>query len=237
MVLCPDCRAAIPVGDVNVAKDIAFCRACNKGHAISEVVRGAVAPPAVDVASPPPGAWCRDDGREVVIGATARSLSTGVFFLLFATLWNGITWTMLIGTLSGAMQPATGGQPAPPTPPTPPPPATFIVLFLTPFVLIGIATAIAAAFSLMGRVEAVITAEHARIFTGVGSLGWTRRFNPPAVTAVTIEPASWRSNRRAVYQVVLKGAGRAGADLRFASGLSNDRKRFVAGALRTQLGV
>lgn len=222
MNACPECKAEIPPDEINVAKDVALCRSCNKAFALSSLVHGANIPGSVDLAAPPPGAWYRDDGVEVVIGATTRSAATGFFFTLFATFWNGITWTVLLGTLTGLIKPSnSSGQSQSPV---------FIALFLVPFVLIGIGTALAAVFCWIGRSEVHIRGADGAVFLGFGSIGWTRRFNVAEVSDVTIEAASWRQNNRAVYQVVLKGP-----DLRFGGSLTRERRDFLAAALRKQI--
>lgn len=227
MNVCPDCKAAIPVEEINVAKDVAFCRACNKAFALSSLVHGAVVPVGVDFATPPPGAWYWDNGVEVVIGATTKSLGTGIFFLFFTTFWNSITWTFVIGALGGFFKNApsqgsgSGSSNQPPE---------FILLFMVPFVLVGIATAIAAGFCFIGRVETRLRGTEGTAFVGIGTLGWRKQFNASEVTDVTIDAATWQQNNRVVYQIVLRGP-----DIRFGGGLSEERRKFVAAALRRQI--
>lgn len=227
MNVCPDCKAAISSDEINVAKDVAFCRACNKAFSLSALVHGAVVPSEVNFAAPPSGSWYRDNGVEVVIGATTKSLGTGMFFLFFTTFWNSITWTFVIGALVGLFKNApshgsgVGRSSQPPE---------FILLFMVPFVLVGIGTAVAAAFCFIGRVEARLRGPDGTAFVGLGAVGWRKRFNAGEVTDVTIDPASWQQNGRSVYQIVLRGP-----DIRFGGGLSDDRRNFVAAALRRQI--
>jgi hypothetical protein len=98
--LCPTCRAGFADDDVNVAKDVAYCRGCDKAYTLSELARG-VETVDVDLSIPPRGAWFRDDGLEASIGAVWRNLATGIFFLIFALFWNTITWGMLAAMLLG----------------------------------------------------------------------------------------------------------------------------------------
>ncbi len=84
---------------------------------------------------------------------------------------------------------------------------------------------------LFGRVEAMVRGNTGEVFTGVGSIGWRRTFDPAAVTSVSIKPTSWTQNGQRQYAVSLDGAG-----LKFGSFLTEPRRAFVAAALRKVLG-
>ena len=87
---CTKCDKVIPSEDINVANDVAYCRACNITYKLSELSDDTVVPVEVDLSRPPNGAWHRRDGMGVVIGASQRSLGTAFGALLFALFWNGI---------------------------------------------------------------------------------------------------------------------------------------------------
>ena len=78
------------MADLNVASDVALCRACGLVHKLSSLLQAAKLEEGVDLACPPAGAWYRDSGFEAVIGATHRSVATVMGLLAFSLFWNGI---------------------------------------------------------------------------------------------------------------------------------------------------
>src|SRR6476469_5804334 len=87
---CPACQGIIPSVDVNVANDIAFCRACNLSYRLSALTHGTAINEKIDVTRPPAGAQFRRDGGGTVITASHRSLGTAIGTLLLCLFWNGI---------------------------------------------------------------------------------------------------------------------------------------------------
>jgi len=89
---CPKCKNAIAGEDINVAKDVAFCRVCNVSYQLSELTQGSELTADLDLHHPPPGAWCRSDGAGTLVGATHRSFGAALGMLAMALFWNGIVW-------------------------------------------------------------------------------------------------------------------------------------------------
>src|SRR4051812_5977855 len=86
--VCPSCGQIIAPDDINVAGDVAYCRACNLVHklsALAEVVELQTA-----LADPPAGTWRRDDVTGLVIGASHWSLGGAIALLAISLFWNGI---------------------------------------------------------------------------------------------------------------------------------------------------
>ena len=85
---CQSCGAAIALADVNVANDIALCRACGQTMRFSEIapIPGAAE---VDLQRPPKGVRIDDSplrGRSIIY----RKISPAVLFLIpFTALWSG----------------------------------------------------------------------------------------------------------------------------------------------------
>ena len=71
------------------------------------------------------------------------------------------------------------------------------------------------------------------MFTGVGPLGYRRRFMPSHVSDVRIEDKMWRDNdgnrQQKTYVIIETQEGKL---IRFGSMLSNERRRFLAARLR-----
>jgi hypothetical protein len=218
--LCPKCSGAIPGEDINVGKDVAFCRACDQAFSLS----GIVAVPAVgkaDLANPPSGTWYRDDGEAVVVGAVCRSRSS--FMAIFAAVfWNSIVSVFLVGTLTGKMKSSGGGWV---------PPTWGMLLFLTPFTIIGVMLALAALMGLFGKVELRVRGSEAVLFRGIAGVGWRNRFDAAGVTGVTIRETAWKQNDQRMPVISLEGVG-----VKFGSNLSAKRRDFLAAALMKVFG-
>jgi hypothetical protein len=92
---CPLCRSAIAADDINVATDIALCRRCGKTFSFSELVGGSPGA-AVDLTTPPSGAWFEQLGDGFRVGATTRSW-TALFVIPFTCVWSGFSLKSLYG--------------------------------------------------------------------------------------------------------------------------------------------
>src|SRR5215204_386831 len=101
---CPRCKGVIPSEDVNVAKDIAFCRACNLSHELSALTAGVEINPQVDLSRPPQGAWFRREGIVTVTGATHRSLGQALGLLFFSLFWNGIVSVFVLFAIASTLR-------------------------------------------------------------------------------------------------------------------------------------
>ena len=239
---CPKCRRVIPAEDVNVANDVAFCRVCNLAHKLSELVQGVSLEANLDLTRPPAGAWYQSGGLGAVIGATHRSLGTALGLLAVSLFWNGIVSVFVALTLSATLHhlkiPVPEWFPAPKmnkqemgvgmT--------LFLWLFLTPFILIGLAMLTGFFSSLFGRTEVRTRHAEGEVYIGIGPLGYRRRFNTQAVADVRIDDRRWRDSegdRRRKTEIVMET--QEGRLIRFGSMLREDRMKFMAGALRQVL--
>jgi hypothetical protein len=104
------------------------------------------------------------------------------------------------------------------------------LLFLLPFGLVGAVTAFAGLFGLFGRMEVILTPSEGRVWKGLLLWGRSKRFDPSAVTAVREKSTNTRVNGREKYCVALEGTG-----LSFGGFLPDDRRAYLAAALRQSL--
>jgi hypothetical protein len=239
---CPKCRATIPSGDVNVAADVAFCRNCNLSHSLSTIGRGTGIDPTVDLTRPPKGVWHRPSGLGTTVGASHRSFGGAAVLLGFATFWNGIVSVFVALALSSTIS-LIGLKP----PVWFPNPVmnggvmgvgvtVFLWLFLTPFILIGLAMMGGVLLCLGGRTEVYIRDWQGEIFTGIGPIGRRRKFKTETVKDVRIEDKQWRDSdgdRRRSTEILVEMTD--GKPLKFGSSLAEDRRQFMAAALRKSL--
>src|SRR5262245_39184913 len=101
---CSKCDRVIPSTDVNVANDIAYCRACNLSHRLSALTLGAELDAGVDLAKPPAGAWCHQRGSEMRIGATHRAVGSALGLLAISLFWNGIVSVFVLLAIAGTLR-------------------------------------------------------------------------------------------------------------------------------------
>ena len=239
---CTKCGKVIPPEEINVANDIAYCRPCNVTYKLSDLADDTIVPADVDLSRPPDGTWHRRDGMGVVIGASQRSPGTALGTLLIALFWNGIV-SVFVAIALGSTLHLLGF----PVPKWFPPPMSkgvpigigmtlFLWLFLTPFILIGLAMIAAFLSSLAGQIEVTIHNDEANIFNGIGRLGFRKRFRPSSVRDLKIETQVWNSNngnRSRRTNIILELND--GKPIKFGSGLSEERRTFVAAAMRKAL--
>jgi hypothetical protein len=237
--MCPRCKRVIPSDDINVANDIAFCRNCNLSHSLSALTSGTVVDENIDLSRPPSGVWFQRDGSGTAIGATHRSVGSA-FGLLFVTLfWNGIVSVFVLLALASTLRhigiPLPVWFPAPKGSDIPLGMTLFLWVFLTPFIAIGLAMLGAFLSCLAGKTEIRIQGGEGTVFTGLGPLGFRRRFATSDVKAVRIEDKAWRNsdgNSQRKAQIIIDTNSRL---ISLGSMFTEERRRFVAGALKKEL--
>jgi hypothetical protein len=238
---CPRCKGVIPSDDVNVANDIAFCRTCNLSHRLSDLTSGTVVDEEVDASRPPAGTWFQRDGRGTVVGATHRSIGQAFGLLLFALFWNGIVSVFVAFAFASTLKHLGISAPQwfPPAKMNGGPMGVgmtiFLWLFLTPFIAVGLGMLAAFLSSLAGKTELQIQGNQCVLFTGVGALGWRKRFATSEVRDVRIEDKRWRDSdgdSRRSTQIVIETTNKP---IKFGSMLSKERRQFVAGCVKKEL--
>lgn len=239
---CPQCGRAIVSGDINVANDVAYCRACNLAHRLSALVEDASVGAGVDFNRPPEGVAVSSSGRSLLVRATHRSIGMALGSLGVALFWNGIVSIFVLvaiaGTLHNLHVRLPRWFPAPDMNESPMSPGmnVFLWLFLTPFIAIGLGMLGAFLMSLAGRTDVRIDHDAGEVFTGIGPLGYRRRFSATAVSHVRVEDRHWRDNDgdyRNKTAIVIET--REGKRIRFGTLLTDERRKFVAAVIRKAL--
>jgi hypothetical protein len=236
---CAQCKRVIPGEDINVANDVAYCRTCNLSYPLSDLTHDMeINPEAVDLAHPPAGVKYRDIGTGQVIEASHRSLGGALGTLAISLFWNGIVSIFVLVAIAGTLRnlhvtvpewfpaPVMNGSPMSVGV------TLFLWLFLTPFILIGMAMIGAFLSCLMGRTEVSVSRGECVVFTGLGPLGWRRRCQVSSIEEVRIKETQshTRNGNSMKTEIVLDT--REGKAIKFGSGLEEKRRKFVAAALR-----
>jgi hypothetical protein len=235
--------------DINVAEGVAFCGSCKSLSRLSEMVEEQELK-GVDPASPPRGCTFSSDGARTLLTASSRSVGTALGALLFATFWNSVVSVFVFVALASTLHHATGSVPAWFPAPFPSgggsgsgggnhgPDMTvgmtiFLWVFLVPFIGIGVGMIGVFLFALLGRVEVRLEGDRGSIFTGMGALGWRRRFDLRLVRSVTLGKTKWTSNEVHKPQIILE----ADRQIRFGAGVPEMRLAWVVTVLRKTLVV
>ena len=90
--------------------------------------------------------------------------------------------------------------------------------------------------SLGGRTEVRVNNAEGVVFTGIGPLGYRRRFDASAVKDVRLDEQQWRNKNGSLQQktsIVIET--REGKQVKLGSMLTPERRKFVAGAVRKVL--
>ncbi len=238
---CPHCKGVIPSEDVNVANDLAFCRHCNLSHRLSDLTLGTTVDEDVDASRPPDGTWFRRDMRGLVVGATHRSLGQAFGLLFFCLFWNGIVSVFVTFALASTLKhlgvtlphwfpaPTSKGQPVGIGL------TIFLWLFLTPFITVGAGMLMTFLSCLAGKTELQIQGGQCVLFTGIGALGFRKRFSASEVRNVRIEDKRWldsnggsHRNARIIIEMDRK-------PINFGSMLTDERRRFIAACVKKEL--
>jgi len=112
----------------------------------------------------------------------------------------------------------------------------FLWLFLTPFIVIGVGMFGGFLSCLAGKTDVRMKGSQGVVFTGIGPVGWRRRFDPTTVKDVRIEDGAWTDNdghRQSKPAVVIET--QSGKLVKFGTMLSEERRKFIGAALRLAL--
>jgi len=200
---------------MNAANDVAVCAGCGEAFKLSEIMEDA-SDPAFDPLSPPAGAWFEQGVNGWTVGASTRSYMA--FFLVpFMCIWSGGSHGGIYGTQFYFHK------------------FTLILsLFGIPFLLGSILLGTAALMAIFGKVTLTIEYDEAMLFTGIGPIGWRRRFLFSDISRVE-ETTRWRGgqNTNGTTRVIsLEGKRR----VVFGNQLNEARRYFVVQCIRRMLG-
>jgi hypothetical protein len=211
-IACPSCGANLTDADVNVATDVGACKSCGNVFKLSEAVGSAPAVP-FDSLSAPPGTWFIRTADGFDMGATTRSYQA-LFLVPFTCIWSGFSIGGIYGTqlISGKLVLSQS-------------------LFGIPFLLGSLLLWWGVLMSIFGRNTLTASGDNATIFSGVGPIGWRKRFAWSGVRSVVEE--TYRTGRRGGSQTSLFLQGET--KVKFAAGISDARRYYLLQALRSMI--
>jgi hypothetical protein len=221
---------------------VAFCRPCNLSYKLSELTHRDELDPYLETNNPPPGAWFSETGMGIVTGATHRSLGSAFGLLLVSLFWNGIVSIFVLVAISGTLHQMNISIPHWfPAPNMNNEPMSlgmvlFLWIFLTPFIAIGLGMLSAFLSCLGGRTDVLVEGDRGVVFVGIGPLGFRRRFDASSVKEVRIDTQQWSNNNGQRKEMIVLET-REGKKIKFATMLTEERRKFVAGALRKHFRI
>lgn len=207
---CPQCQAVIPSHQINITSDIAQCTQCDFVFKISENIKpSSVIDSTFNRNEPPKGAWIKSDFTAMTIGATTRSWFS-LFLIPFMLVWSGMSLGGIYGSqLSSGVFDIMSS------------------LFGIPFIIGSVIFWSLALMLTFGKVEITLTTEGGKIFTGIGILGFTQRFEWSEISNI-YEDITYSSRRQPQHAIILEGKTR----LSFGSMLNNERRYYILKTLQ-----
>jgi hypothetical protein len=213
MSVCPKCSAPVSAADIDTREGVCVCTSCGEIVGLTELL--GLPEPSVDLARPPKGAWFISLGPVTKFGARTRPFHTTVRAPGLAIWLGGVVITSIFAVVT-----AMRGVGA----------ALFLIIVLTPFLIIGVFAAIHLLMVAFGKVEVTVRRPDVVVFTGVGVVGIRQRFKLSGASGV-IESGVLTHPVLDLGRVdiVVQGDRR----VQFGAMLSTECRRFVAGVLRT----
>jgi hypothetical protein len=238
--VCPECETPFPGDDINVAKDVAYCRKCGVAYSLSGLVEDAEdgGDSVFDLNRPPKGAWFCKDMFGVKMGAQQRSWGGFVGAMVFGILWDSLVsifvalaiavtfkyfsislpdWFPLPNDAKGNFGGGHLGA------------VLFLWLFLTPFILIGLGMPVSALVCLFGSTEMTIERGIGRLGTKVWGIGWMYKFEPEQIDEIDTLHEGGNDNPPKDFIFLHQKSGKK---LKFGSSLSDEQRAFLVYALR-----
>lgn len=206
MQRCPECDEPIHPADINMKEGVALCPECGL---LSQLSALTFRERSVDdiLNRPPAGCDVTPVNSGVLISSSLRSMGGFLGIAGFSLFWNGIVSVFVLIALSGLYAnligplpdwfPAPGvknGVPEMNDEPMDLGTTLFLCVFLTPFVAIGIGTAVTALIYLKGHVRVMIDENDSWVATGIGFVSWQRRFDPLQINHVRRGKTRWETN-------------------------------------------
>lgn len=207
---CPNCNFEIENEQINIQTDLGRCSNCNFIFKISEHFDATIND-SFDISKPIQGTWYRKEMNHIVIGASTRSPLAFVL-VPFMLVWTSGALGGIYGTqiINGEFN-------------------LLISLFGIPFIIGAVIFWRLAIMSIWGRVELKLDRMGGQIFTGVGKIGKTQKFDWADIS--TIKEIQFNYSRRGniTSEIVLEGL----KQIKFAKGVNESRRYYMLQALKS----
>lgn len=211
----------------------ALCRGCGVLLSLAEVMEQQALEAVLT--SPPWGCRIDDSAGVFEVRVAVHSVGRAAGAIIASVFWNGITGVFVMIAIGATWQNLIGALPswfpAPANLNMPLGGVLFLWLFLTPFISIGLLLIWTALLSMMGTLVVTINGQEGRVFTGVGWVGWTRRFDASAVRSVKLGETSYQENGRTKSVIVID----ANRKVKFGTVMEDEQRRWTIAVLAARL--
>lgn len=235
-IRCVSCRKDIPAEDVNLDNGLAKCRSCHAVFEFADQVRksgggGAAAAPRKRQREPVPMPknLAVAEGPQTLDIVRRWGRGPGCFLLFFATFWNSIVSVFVVAAASGMMKEKGTGDPV----------GWFIWLFLTPFIIIGVATGYTALAFLLNSTTIKVEGNELKI--GHGPLRWpgAKSVDPSQISQLYCsEYVAYTQNRVPQYRFKVHAIMMDGSRMDLVGGLDDaGQALYLEQILEKHLGI
>src|SRR5262245_24811824 len=217
-ITCKGCGKTIPADDVNLASGLAKCRGCNAVFEFTDQVKTQGRAPRQPVPMPKNMAVAEGPGSLTVVRKW-KAGSLGIFFLIFALIWNLIVSVFVFATLfgKGATWEGSNEKVSP----------AFMWLFLTPFILVGLATGYGALALLFNRTRISIEGDQVDVVHQPFRWFGNRRLDAREINQLfCTEYVAYKSNDTPQYRMCVNAVLQDGARLELIKGLEDTGQAF-----------
>ncbi len=235
ILTCPTCAETIPASEADVSTGLVRCLPCNELFRLTDLMGAAQVDAPLEQQRPPKVERPEGAASELaVIGEQLTLLlprgsnrAAGWFFVLFSAFWNAITWTIALGALftsSVVPQDVEVEEAVVSTAAVMDFAGIVVFVFLIPFLLIGLATAVAALYLFFGRTALTVDREQVVFVRSLFGREWVRRRPTSDCVGVDLREAYSRNDQP------VHGVGIAFADNRawvLGSGLPQGERDWL----------
>lgn len=237
-VICNKCHSDVNPDDIDMQRSEYYCFNCDEVFPVTadvihedsreEVFEAAKEsfhsrndfkaieaemPEDFDINDPPSGAWHQEEINSTNVGATTRGASA-IFFGLFITFWGGgsISGIYISQIIEGKFDLEKS------------------VMGL-PFLIGTIVLSSIFLMKVFGKTELKFSSEKCTVFTGLGSIGWTRSFYAKDIEKIE-RTRCGKTNGKPSYQLSLSGNDKT---LNFGMMVSDERQEYLQNAIKVLL--
>ncbi len=187
---CPHCGAVIGLEDVNVSTDVALCRQCQAVHSFAKLRSQHQDDSILDTI---PNRVTVTQGINGVELVYKRPKTAGIAIGVFGLGWSSFVGIFATEMFSGESYTINGVEKSGVD--------TMTLLFLLPFVLVGIGMLCAAVYQLFGAIKLTVRPGHAELFRGIGSIGRRQKFLLSKDKEIAVVDSNISQNHRVLKMI------------------------------------
>lgn len=202
-LICQNCQATIAKENINLQEGIANCTQCHEFFRIADYLTSNEELRRLPQPHYSKVNVIRGRGETTFVIPSSGWTGTTIFFLVFTTFWNLITWSFVFS------------QTAP-------------LLMIIPFCVVGMITFFIFLFMLKGNTTVNVNLNQLTVKWALYGFGYTRTRNTKMLDRIT-EDVVYSKNYQPVYGVGLyfKDKGK----IKFGSNLKEEERKWIIGEL------